>query len=170
MKKIWKGLVVALAVVVIALYLEHRDSSLLLSEENKTILTAPESVKAAHTVGFVEHMAESDNPRMEAFYEKDTNSVPVPPEVADNIVKIITSKDRQSDVRPACIYTPGFVMTFSRKDKNVDLFFCFECGVIIMRSSSDATAKELGLISNADTELRAIFQKLFPKDAATAKP
>ena len=169
MKKRWKALIVAIVVIAAAFYFEHRDTSLPLSAENKTILLAADNVNAARTVGFVKDEANSPSPRPEAFYEKDTNSVPVPPAVAMRIVEILTSKERQSDMHPACIYTPGFVLTFIHEKKSIDVFFCFECGGIIMKAANDPIPREMGLILNAHTELLNIFKKLFPNDPAVQK-
>ncbi len=171
MKRTVKALIIALVIGAIAFYFDHRNSFLNISNQDKPTLVSPESVRAAHTVGFVRNTNQSNDPDPQLFYEKDTNTVVVPEAVAARVVEIITSKERQSDLHPACIYTPGYVMTFVREGKSIDIFFCFECGGIIMKSSSESIPKEIGLITNSHRELFAIFQKLFPGDAAvTSKP
>jgi hypothetical protein len=170
MKRWIKALIAAVIVLGIAFYFENRRSpSSVMSEENQTILTAPDSVKAYSTVGFLTNSPADSEKTLQAFYQKETNFVPVPQDAAERVVRIITVEDRTTDHYPSCIYTPGFVMTFIQGDKSIDIFFCFECGGIMMKKSGEPKIQDLGLTSKYGKELRDIFKKLFPSDPKVQK-
>ena len=65
-----------------------------------------------------------------------------------------------------CAPEPGVVVTFSNEKKDVDIFFCFECAILIVKTDGKATSD--GLQSDFDpsrAELVRIVKKIFPKDS-----
>ncbi|MDB6024324.1 MAG: hypothetical protein JWM68_547 [Verrucomicrobiales bacterium] len=165
MKKWIKGLVAAVIILGIGWYFERRPSPLDLPEEIRLILSAPDSVKASRTLGFMADSAADSPKALQAFYEKETNSVVVPRGAAERVAAIITLEDRKSATRSKCIYRPGFVMTFIRSgEKSIDIFFCFECGGMVMKISGQTDPQDLGMMTTYQAELLAIFKKLFPED------
>ena len=169
MKKWFRALIATLVVAGVAFYFEYRSAPPALAKEIQNILRAPDSVKASRTLGWLNAgNSTTAHQSTTSFYEKETNSVPVPPETAKRVQEIISSKTRQSE-HSKCLYTPGLAMTFTRGTQEVDLFFCFECNAILMKRPGSPDIDDLGPMAKFQNELLGIFKKLFPGEPAFEK-
>ena len=142
-------------------------SKLFGGEANIQIISAPETVQAWRTVGFLRKAATDEPAPAEwaDFYKKAGEPVTVERALAEELrTRLLDFKTYRYDLgskncpRP----TPGFVLTFSQGRRSVDVFFCFECNDVVVRA---AGGKEtFGDIDPSRNELLRLIKRIFPND------
>jgi hypothetical protein len=124
--------------------------------ENAAIIAGPSSVKAWRTVGSMQ----PDSGSSADYYKKFGQAVLVSTNLAKRLSKVLLAEKsyfRANGMNKACAPAPGVVVTFSNGKDEVDVFFCFECNILVvqgMRSDFDPSRAKL---------LR-IMKQIFPKD------
>jgi hypothetical protein len=124
--------------------------------ENVTIITKPDSVNAWRTIG-------SLNPRESRnkdFYKKTGVANLVTTDLAAQLSKILLDKHsylQLGGTLKLCLPEPGVVITFSNGKKDVDVFFCFECNILIAPGGSTD-------FDPCRPQLVRIMKQIFPKD------
>jgi hypothetical protein len=124
---------------------------------NAAIIAAPSSVKAWRTIGSME----PDTGSYSNYFQKFGQAVLVSTNLAKRLSKVLLAEKsyfRSDDIKKACAPTPGVVLTFSNGKDEVNVFFCFECNILVvqgMRNDFDPSRAKL---------LR-IMKQIFPKDA-----
>lgn len=140
--------------------------------ENATIIARPISVKAWRTVGSLELENGNSFPSdsfITNLYRKSGSAILVSTNLAAQLSKVLLDEHSYpplSQISKSCFPEPGVVITFFDGKKNVDVFFCFECAILIIETDGKATAG--GLQTDFDpsrTELVRIIKKIFPQDA-----
>ncbi len=67
-----------------------------------------------------------------------------------------------------CAPAPVVVVTFSNGKKDVNIYFCFECDILVVttdgKSASDRFHLSQGAFDPSRTKLLRIVKKIFPKD------
>ncbi len=142
-----------------------------LDRESLKIIGSPDSVTAWRTEGLAKKIKPESANDLEAFYRKYGKGLIVPPDLSRKFSELLTSASIENGLRSKCIYNPGFVVTFSRGDKSVDVFFCFECGGLVMRKAGEQKMADIGTLMNKPgQELFQMFEQLFPNSELTTKP
>ena len=125
--------------------------------ENSAIVAKPVSVKAWRTVGSVKSSPGD-------YFEKFGNPIIVSTNLAAHLSKVLlneSSFENSSSTPKQCLLEPGIVVTFSSGKHDLDVFFCFECNVLVVKSET----KEIGnSFDPSRVELVQIMKKIFPKD------
>ena len=138
--------------------------------ENAAIIANPTSVKAWRTVGSLKSDFESFSP--EDFYRKSGNGKIVSTNLVEQLRKILLDENSyphydNSIPMPgkACLPEPGVVITFSNGKKDIDIFFCFECAILIVKTEGEANSSRLQTdFDPSRQKLLKIAKKIFPKD------
>jgi len=145
------------------------------SPDASAIIAAPDSVKAWRTVGSLNH----ENARPEDYYVKTGKGIMLSKSLSARIGKAVLEKDTYADPhedpnelpRPgkACFPEPGVVLTFYKDNHFVDVYFCFQCNIMIVNSvwdpkkSPELTGGQVDFDFGRAKLLR-IIKDVFPKD------
>jgi hypothetical protein len=139
--------------------------------ENATIIASPTSVKAWRTIGsLASPFSESFSP--EDFYRKSGKGEIISTNLAAQLSKILLDENSYPHSEGSlptpgkdCFPEPGVVITFSNGKKDVNIFFCFECAILIVNPDEKTPN---GLQTDFDPSRQKLLQiakKIFPKDS-----
>jgi len=134
--------------------------------ENLQVVQAPEKVQIWKTAGFLNIREGFDGqPDMNAFYKKGGEPMIVP----DSLVKSFSERlsnassyyyDPTSE--KTCMPMPGFVLGFMRGKREVDVFLCFECDVLMVQVGENFKAQ--ADFDPSHNELLRLVKVLYPND------
>jgi len=131
---------------------------------NLSLVASPKSVTAWRTIG---SFAAS---RSFADLTNRFNKAGVGIAVSSNLVAQLTKilQDERSYMPPEshdnCIHEPDLVLTFSDGRKDLDLFFCLDCHVMLVRTSGGQDTKDSLFANGTPKEIVRIMKHIFPKD------
>jgi len=127
--------------------------------ENTAIIAAPNSVKVWRTVG-------SLNSSPGDCFEKFGSAIVVSTNLAAQLSKVLLDvhsyEHSDASTPKQCLLQPGVVVTFSKGEHDLDVFFCFECDVLIVKSGTNEIGNDF---SPSRAEFVRIMKKIFQKDA-----
>jgi hypothetical protein len=138
--------------------------------ENAAIVAKPVSVMAWRTVGSLELRSRSFGSFTPAhLYQKSGAGNLVSTNLASQLSNLLldqTSYPHNDGLwAKNCLPEPAVVVTFSNGKKNVDIFFCFECNILIVKTNEKVMTD--GLQTDFDpghAKILAVIKKIFPKD------
>lgn len=140
-----------------------------LRSENVAIITNADSVKAWRTLGSVkreqyEYKREHRiNPGFSAepedYFVKSGEPVLVSTNLASQLSALLLDTNTLSGGAKRCGPEPGVVVTFSQGTRSVDLFFCFECEILVVNNMNEQYDFDPGCPA-----ILKIMKKIFPKD------
>ncbi len=136
--------------------------------ENAAIIAKPLSVKAWRTVGSLE--LNSPSFTLDDLYRKSGEGNLVSTNLAAQLSKLLLDESSYPHysglvIPKGCLPEPAVVVAFSDGKKNVDVFFCFECAILIIKTDENPT--KIGLQTDFDPsrdKLLQVMKKIFPKD------
>ena len=89
----------------------------------------------------------------------------VPPELQSRILNLLKSPTSYSwDAgRKACIIVPGMRLKLTAGKEDLDILFCFDCGImVVFKDGIDVAGADF---DPAERRFAAIFKALYPQDA-----
>jgi hypothetical protein len=123
---------------------------------NAAIIASPSTVKAWRTVGSMQ----PDSGSHPDYFQKFGQAVLVSTNLAKRLSKVLLAEKsyfHSDGLNKACAPIPGIVVTFSNGKDEVDVFFCFECNILVVQ----------GIRNDFDpsrAKLLRIMKQIFPKD------
>ncbi len=132
--------------------------------ENLKVIQSPDKVEVWQTVGFLKS-SEAHDLEMSDYRKKGGTPLVVPDSVAKSLSRTLShSYSYYSDRGSAksCIALPGFVLGFTRGDREVDVFLCFECDIILVQVGE--TFKTEADFDPSHNDLLGLMKVLYPKD------
>ena len=136
--------------------------------ENATAIAKPDSIKAWRTVG---SLKSSESVTFADFYQKAGKATLVPTNVTEQLCKILLDERSYLHLRgkeKSCTVLPGVILNFSSGKRDLDVFFCFDCNILIVRTGTDEKRIPIELNSDFDPrrpELVRMMKLIFPNDA-----
>jgi hypothetical protein len=130
---------------------------------NAAVIANADSVKAWRTLGSVEEEEHEQGRKAKFdftdFSLKTGQPILVSTNLATQLSKLLLDKNSYPSGlwQKNCFPEPSVVFTFSQGDKSVDVFFCFECKIMIVKN----------IPTNFDRSSAAfirIIKKIFPTD------
>jgi hypothetical protein len=130
--------------------------------ENAGIISAPDSVKAWRTVGSVK----SPHGAPQEYYQKSGEGLVVSSKLAGRLGKILLDKDTYARQGPDCEPMPGVIMSFSKGNSTLHLYFCFECNILtVSKLQSDGKMASVNTYFRPGrAKLLGVVKKIFPED------
>lgn len=133
-------------------------------KEAAAIIRNADSAKAWKTLGLVEKEQYEAGKRAgfnpADFYRKAGDPILVSNDMASQLSKALLDKHSYSNIGSSlkdCEPEPGVVITFSEGNKSVDVFFCFDCKILIVNNiQCDFDPGCPGFLE--------IMKKIFPSD------
>ncbi len=133
-------------------------------DENVAIIANPISVKAWRTVGSLKTKSLR---RKDDYYLKSGEAILVSTDLAKQLSKVLLNEHSYGGGK-LCAPAPVVVVTFSNGKKDVNIYFCFECDILVVttdgKSASDRFHLSQGAFDPSRTKLLRIVKKIFPKD------
>ena len=137
--------------------------------EYVALIEAPTSVKAWRTVGSLK----SDFTDIKDFYRKTGKAKLVSTNLVTQLSKVLLDEKSYSHFDgpgKACRPFPGVILTFSKGKRDLDLFFCFECKVLVVKAGTDDKGTPVELRGGSDFDASyakfvRTMKQIFPKDA-----
>jgi hypothetical protein len=131
---------------------------------NLQIVRSPDKVQVWKTEGFLNRQSDS-RPEQRAFYRKGGEPKTVPSDLSKSLTEKLSNRSSYySDTgsSKACVPMPGFVIAFTRAEGEVDIFLCFECGILAVQVGEKFKAE--ADFDPSHNELLRIIKTLFPDD------
>jgi hypothetical protein len=136
--------------------------------EYVALIEAPTSVKAWRTVGSLK----SYSTDLKDFYRKSGKAKLVSTNLVVQLSKVLLDKTSYSHFGgpgKECRPFPSVILTFSNGKRDLDLFFCFECKVLVVKAGADDKGTPVELRGGSDfdasyVKFARIMKKIFPKD------
>ena len=91
--------------------------------------------------------------------------------VAEQLSKILLNEKSYLSLHgheKECVVLPGVIVSFSNTETNLDVFFCFDCDTIIVRTGTDEKGAPIEFSNDFDpgrSELVRIMKLIFPNDS-----
>lgn len=104
--------------------------------ENAAIIAAPDSVMAWRTVG---SLLTTNHPAWhEQYFQKSGDGIPVSTNLASQLGGVLLDTNTYlPGSSTGCMARPGVAISFSKGKRTIDLYFCFECGILSIDSAPD---------------------------------
>jgi hypothetical protein len=164
---------IALCVAVAAGYfawLHHQRSHIDLQKlfggpENLSIVRSSDKVRIWKTAGFLSTEELSPQSDMSTFRKKGGEPMTVPGSMAKSFSEKLSNPSSyysDSGSEKSCIPLPGFVVGFTRGDREIDVFLCFECDILLIQVGD--TFKTEVDFDPSHNELLRVIKALYPND------
>jgi len=137
--------------------------------KNVSLIASPQTVTAWRTIGSFTSITNSED--LLKHFNKSGAGVLVPPDLVMQLTNVLLDKRSYLNVADACIHVPDLVLTFSNGTNDLDLFFCLDCRVIMVKTGEGEKGQppltmDSDLAKTASSKLVHIMKKVFPKDDA----
>jgi len=134
---------------------------------NVSIMASPHTVTAWRTVSSFTSITNSED-LLKHFNKSGTGHL-VPPDLITQITNVLLNKHSYLNAADVCIHAPDLVVTFSEGAKGLDLFFCLDCRVIMVKTGEGEKGQppltaDSDLTKTASAKLVHIMKQIFPED------
>jgi len=132
------------------------------------VIAGAESVQAWRTEASVNRVKGIDGGD---YFKPTGDGVVLKLELAKSLVTILLSEEsypRPGGPVKACLPLPGVMIRFSKTGRYADVFICFECEILILRTEADEKANAYGQSADFDpshAELVKLAKAIFPTDS-----
>jgi hypothetical protein len=135
------------------------DDAKLFGDENAATIANPVSVKACQTVG-------SHTLSPPKYFEKSKDLLSVSTNLAKELSHVLLDEKSyefsNGSIPRGGLLQPVVAVTYSDGKREVDVFFDFECTVLVVKSQT----KEIGnVFSPSRRQIVRIIKKIFPNDS-----
>lgn len=125
------------------------------------IISAPDSVKAWRTIGSLHTDKSLKGLSLQrAYYERSGDGVPVATNLSAVLGADLLDKGTYLNGMANCVAQPGVIISFSKGGQALDLYFCFECNILIVDTAPGVNKAE------TETELPPKYLRAPPEQRA----
>jgi len=134
------------------------DGAKLFGIESASIIAESVSVKACRTVG-------SRTLSPPEYFEKARDSLNVSTNLARRLSQVLLNEksyEFSNSSTGSCVLQPIVAITYSDGKRDVDVYFCFDCTVLVVKSQTKEVGNRFG---PSRAELVQIIKEIFPDDS-----
>jgi hypothetical protein len=138
---------------------------------NVSLVASPKTVTAWRTVGSFQP-SESYQDSLKHFTKSGTGIL-VPPDLVIQFTNILLNERSyiSRSVVDQCIHEPDLVLTFSDGTRDLDLFFCMDCQIMLVKIGDGEKGQPPNTVDSDFTRIAApklthIIKQIFQKDDA----
>jgi hypothetical protein len=170
MKKLAGCFIALFLVVSLGYFVWHRLSrhidlqKLFGGPENLQVIHSPDKVQVWQTIGFLKS-SEAHDHDMSDYHKKAGEPIIVSASLVKNFSEKLSNPSSyysDSGGTKSCIPLPGLVLAFTREDREVDVFLCFECDILMIQVGD--TYKAEADFDPSHNDLLHLIKALYPKD------
>jgi hypothetical protein len=133
--------------------------------ENQEVVRSPGKVLIWKTAGFLNvHDGLDGQPDMKAYYRKGGEPLVVPDSLAKSFSELLSKSSSyyyDTTSSKSCAPMPGFVLGFMHGKREVDVFLCFECDILMVQVEENYKEADFDPSHN---NLLQLVKALYPGD------
>jgi hypothetical protein len=136
---------------------------------NLSLVAFPKTVTAWRTVGAFQPV-QSQEDELKRFTKSGTG-VLVPTDVFMQLTNILLNEHSyiSRSVADSCMHEPDLILTFSDGTRDLDLFFCIDCQIMLVKIGNGENGHPPNTVDSdltraAAPKLAHVIKQIFPKD------